>query len=132
MGLGICVIFTHSLFDDVYALKLIRTLDVMQEPGSTIRIQPVILTNSRISEDLVAQYATELGMQVILRRYILMTRAYVLTSEIRDYFRSSDIPEGFQPVGKPQRVEGSVYGVLCLPTALMKTQGVTIGKWYIV
>lgn len=97
-----------------------------------MRIQPVILSNTRIPDTVVADYATELGAQVVLRRYVLLTRASILTSGIRDYFRSSDIPEGYQPVGRAQRIEGSVYGVLCLPTALVHAQGVSIGKWSVV
>jgi hypothetical protein len=123
----------HALaYDDVYALKLIRTLEVIQDIDSTVRIQPVILSNTRIPDTVVADHATELGAQIVLRRYVLLTRASILTSEIRDYFRSSDIPEGYQPVGRAQRIEGSMYGVLCLPTTLVHAQGVSIGKWSVV
>lgn len=125
--------YIHALaYDDVYALKMIRTLTVVKDANSTICYQPVILSSSHIPESVVANYATDLGMQIVLRQYVLITRAPVLTSDLRDFFQGSDIPEGYQAVGRAQRIEGARYGLLCLPTDLIKAPGVTIGKWSVV
>lgn len=125
--------YIHALaYDDVYALRMIRTINAVQVQDSTLRYQPIILSSSYIPDAAIAQHATDLGMQLILRRYILITRAPILTSEVRDYFRRSDVPEGLHPVGSAQRIEGSVYGVLYLPETLLNHPGVSIQKWSIV
>lgn len=125
--------YIHALaYDDVYALRMIRTIEAIHVQDSTLRHQPIILSNSYIPDDAIAQYATELGMQLILHRYILITRAPILTSDIKDYFRCSDVPSGFKPVGRSQRIEGSTYGILYLPEALLQHPGTSIRRWSVV
>lgn len=123
----------HALaYDDVYALKMIKSLEVIRDSDTTLRYQPVILSSCYIPEALISTFAVDLGMQLVLNRYVLITRAPILTSNIRDYFRRSDIPEGFLPVGKAQRIEAGEYGILCLPAAVVRDTSVRIGKWSVV
>ena len=123
----------HALaYDDVYALKMIQSLYAIRDESTTLRYQPIILSSWRIPESLVANYATDLGMQIVLRYYVLITRAPVLTSTLRDFFKREHIPEGYVPVGRAQRIEAGEYGLLCLPEVLVRDPHVTVGKWSVV